>query len=422
MQEQLKAIHDGVQALKSSMLDEAKVKEIVQAMLAAQKQIVARRIEFPVGKGGGFDMHGNLVLSAELQQRAFDMQFAASIMRTSPKALKSWLGFSHDVTEFAKAMDTATSEEGAEWIPTGFAAELVQKLKLELKVAALHPRIRMPSDPYKLPVEGGDATAYLVSESTSDTATKMTASTPGTKNITFDAKKLGVRVLWSGELVEDSVIAALPYVQMKVVRALAEAQEEATINGDDSTTHQDSDVTSSADRRKAWKGYRKMAQSAAKVDLSTFNTTNLRSIRKAMGKYGVDPNKLAWIAGLSVFNKMLGLAEVITVDKYGSNATILTGELAKLDGIPVVVSEFIREDLNASGVYDGVTTTKTVLPLVYRPAFLYGDRRDVRARASEELYMETDQNVFVATQRLDLEPAYVYTSEYIVGLGYNITS
>jgi HK97 family phage major capsid protein len=216
------------------------------------------------------------------------------------------------------------------------------------------------------------------------------------------------------------VVAILPLLRDKIVNALAEAQENATINGDTAGTHQDSDVTASTDTRKAWDGYRKLALSAAKVDCATFNKTNLRAIRTAMAKYGVNPNNLAWVAGVNVYNKMLGLDEVVTLDKYGPSATLLTGELGKFDGIPIVVSEFMREDLNASGVYDGVTTDKTALALVYRPAFLYGDRRNITLRVSQELYMETDQDVAIATQRLDFQPVQDATSETIVGLGYNI--
>ncbi len=361
-------------------------------------------------------------LSAELQSRRDDIYLASKLLRRDPRRLKMWSEFARETSALRKAMDTATSEEGLEWIPTGFSGELVRKVKLALKVAALHGRIAMPTNPFKLPIDGADAIAYLTAESTSDSASKITASTPGTGNITFDAVKLACRVLVSTELEEDSVVAVLPLLRDKIVQALAEAQENATVNGDTAGTHMDSDVTSSSDVRKAWEGYRKLALSSAKVDCATFNIANLRAIRAAMGKYGVNPNNLAWIAGISVFNKMLGLDEVITLDKYGDNATILTGELAKLDGIPVVVSEFIREDLNASGVHDGVTTSKTVLPLVYRPAFLYGDRRNITLRVSHELYMETDQDVAIATQRLDFQPVQDAASEPVVGLGYNIAS
>lgn len=359
-------------------------------------------------------------LPAELQACADDIYLASKFLRRDPRSLKMWREFSSEASALRKAMDTATSDEGLEWVPTGFSSELIRKVKLQLKVAGLHRRIAMPTNPFRLPIDGADATAYLFSESTSDTATKITASTPGSTDVTFDAIKLACRVLVSTELEEDSIVAILPLLRDKIVQALAEAQEEATINGDTDGTHMDSDVTASTDTRKAWDGYRKLALAGASVDCATFNKANLRAIRKAMGKYGVNPNNLAWIAGISVYNQMLGLDEVVTLDKYGPSATILTGELGKFDGIPIVVSEFVREDLNASGVYDGITTDTTVLPLVYRPAFLYGDRRNITLRVSQELYMETDQDVAIATQRLDFQPVQDATTEPIVGLGYNI--
>jgi len=416
-----------VRAIKEKV-DSGAQRELINTMIedALKKQKVALRER--VARKGEYSLDAEArrfarpELPPELQMRADDIYLASKLLRRDPRSLKMWGEFAREASELRKAMDTATSEEGLEWIPTGFSAELVRKVKLALKVAALHRRIAMPTNPFKLPIDGADATAYLFAESTSDTATKITASTPGTKNVTFDAVKLACRVLISTELEEDSVVAILPLLRDKIVQALAEAQESATINGDTSGTHMDSDVTSATDVRKAWKGYRKLALAAAQVDLATFDITNLRAIRSAMGKYGVNPNHLAWIAGISVFNKMLGLEQVVTVDKYGSNATILTGELAKLDGIPVVVSEFIREDVNASGVYDGVTTSKTVLPLVYRPAFLYGDRRSITLRVSQELYMESDQDVAVATQRLDFQPVQDAVAEPVVGLGYNIAA
>jgi len=359
-------------------------------------------------------------LPAELQDRADDIYLASKFLRRDPRSLKMWREFASEASALRKAMDTATADEGLEWVPTGFSSELIRKVKLQLKVAALHRRVAMPTNPFKLPIDGADATAYLFSESTGDTSAKITASTPGTGEVTFDAIKLACRVLVSTELEEDSIVAILPLLRDKIVQALAEAQESATINGDTDGTHMDSDVTASSDVRKAWDGYRKLALGAAKIDCATFNKTNLRAIRTAMGKYGVNPNNLAWIAGISVYNKMLGLDEVVTLDKYGPSATILTGELGKFDGIPIIVSEFIREDLNASGVHDDITTDKTVLPLVYRPAFLYGDRRSITLRVSQELYMETDQDVAIATQRLDFQPVQNATAEPIVGLGYNI--
>jgi len=409
--------------------------DAIQAAVKAalDQQRAGRKAEFDVGDKSLDDAretkalavgYDDVIDQAKSEKEMCDFLFLASRLCNRPvQSLKLF----HEAKRSRrfKAMDTATSNEGSDWIPTGFSSELIRKVNLELRVAKLHDRITMPTNPFKIPVEYTDATAYLASESTSDTATKFTASTPGTKNDTFTAAKLAVRVLVSKEVQEDAIIAILPYTQMKVVKALAEAQEEATLNGDTTATHQDSDIHAlgSTDRRKAWKGLRKhaLALGTATKDLSTFSADNLRALRALMGKYGVDPNKLAWICGIITYlNKFLTLDEVQTVDKYGANATILSGELGKFDGIPLIISEFQRENTNASGVYDGVTTDNGVLSLVYRPGFLYGDCRNITVQVGRELYMETDQDVIVATQRLDFVDVMDATAEKIVGLAYNI--
>lgn len=428
-------------AAQGGVIDLDKVREIVKSavddsMAALGK--TTRRMEFPeapadvraakheygrILKAWRGDIPWTLrsmVLPREVQEAADDAYIVWSLLnqdRRDPVPMKSLKAF-HAYDELRKAMDTGTTGEGAEWIPTGFSAALWEKVRLALKVAGLHGRIAMPTDPYKLPIEGADATPYLVAENTEDNGTNAaTASTPGTGNVQFDAKKLGVRVFTSGEVEEDSIIPILDYVKGKIVKALVEGIEDATINGDTTATHQDSDVTSAVDHRKAWKGYRKLAISAAKVDLATFSTANLRTLRSKMGKYGVDPNELAWVCSLTTYlTKFLGLTEVVAVDKYGPQATVLTGELAKFDGIPIIVSEKVRENLNASGVYDGVTTTKTQLNLVRRDQFLYGDRRTIKLESDRDI--EKDRTVTVASYRGDLQP--FNATDALVAVGYNI--
>jgi len=358
------------------------------------------------------------------QKKADDIYLVSKLLKQSPKTLRIWKDLQDH--ELVKAMDTETAGEGAEWVPTGLSAEVIDRVRLELKVGNLHTRLPMPTNPYQIPIVSSDPTAYLVAESTADVSTKITASDKGTSDRTLTAKKLGARVLFSEELSEDSIVPVLSELKNNIVVALKTGVEDCTINGDTSGTHQDSDVTSAADARKAWLGYRKMAQSAAKVDISTFNADVLRTIRKKMGVYGVNPVNLAWVVGISGYIQMLGIKDdqnnpmVTTIDKYGPNATILTGELAKFDGSPIIVSEKVRETLNASGVYDGTTTTKTEIILVYRPGFRFGDRRKVTIKTDEDI--ETDQTILVATLRMAFAAMHDYTTEYMVGLGYNLTT
>jgi len=180
-------------------------------------------------------------------------------------------------------------------------------------------------------------------------------------------------------------------------------------------------VSSASDRRKLWLGLRAMAHDQSYTqDLSTFNITNLRAMRSAMGKYGVRPGDLAWITSISGFlADLIDLPEVRTVDKYGVNATILTGELAKLDGIPVIISEWARENLNAAGVYDGVTTNKTTLSLVNRNAFVMGERRKGSVQLLKELYAESDQDALIVRERVTFDPLFPIDSNESLQLGYN---
>lgn len=402
--------------LEARKYSQSEIEEIIEREVERRLSSAraGRKGEFDIG---GFNKGGEM--PQELQAMSDHIYIASKLLRRHPRDLKMWTKFEN---LRAKAMDTATSGEGADWIPTGFSPAMREAIRLQLKVAALHEHIPMPTNPYVLPVEGADAQVYKQAESTADSATKVTASTPGTDYITFTAAKMMGRVLASGELEEDSVVGVINYVRTKLIKALAGGVEDCALNGDTAVTHQDSDVTEATDHRKCWTGYRRyaLALGTAAVDCATFNITNLRAIRTAMGKYGANPSDLAWVVGIKAHDEMLGLDELKTVDKYGDKATILTGEVAKLDGIPVVLSEKIRENLNASGVYDGVTETKTVLHLVYRPGFLFGDRRAVKVQVLRELYAESDQIAVVGSQRLDFEPVYDTDSEPIVGIGYNI--
>ncbi len=356
----------------------------------------------------------------ELRDFADDAYIVASILRKDPAQTKLWSQRQGLSSTLRKAMDAATSGEGSEWVPTQLSQNYIEKFRLQAKVAALFDDVPMPSNPFKLPYAGGLGASnfYLIGESTSDSPAAPPASTMATGDQTLTAKKLKARVLWSDEFDEDSILAVLSILRGEIVVAGAEAVEDCILNGDTTATHMDSDVTDSKDRRKIWNGLRDQCPSGTKASLATFNTTNLKSILTAMGKYAINPNDLAIIVGGKGYHNLTGLTEVLTVDKYGPQATILTGELGKFFGIPIVVSEAIRENLNASGVYDGSTTTKSILIVVNRRGVMLGTRGGVKLTFLSEA--QVDQNQLLISFRKAL--AYRWTPSSTVttiGLGYN---
>jgi len=329
--------------------------------------------------------------------------------------------------ELAKALNTATSGEGADFVPTGFSASLIDDVRLALRVAALFPTLNMParSGSFDNPVRGERQRAYLIGEATTDSASKIPAATTPSSKITFTAIAHGLRMLWSYDIDEDSAISIMPLVRSELIQALVDGEEESIISGDISSTHQDSDVTAANDLRKSFAGLRYNSggsSGTAAVDISTLSVANLRAIRKAMGKYGVNPANMAWITSISAYIQMLGLTEVLTMDKWGPGFTAKAGQLGVFDGAPVVVSEFIRNDLNTSGVYDGTTTTDTILMLVNTQAFWKAYKPGgVLIETGKDI--ETQQNVAVASRRLDFKQVNTPGSgEETVGLGYSLTS
>src|SRR5215218_10249236 len=127
-----------------------------------------------------------------------------------------------------KAMDTAEAAGGAEFVPTAFSPDLINQVRLDLRVSSLFQHINMPAPTYKLPVEVGPATAYIVPENTADTGqTSITASQGGTGQVTFTATSMGAMTRVSKELDQDSIVPMVPFIQRQLLRGLAVGLENA---------------------------------------------------------------------------------------------------------------------------------------------------------------------------------------------------
>jgi HK97 family phage major capsid protein len=343
------------------------------------------------------------------------------------KSLPMWEDYQKVAKDVQRAMAGATATQGAEWVPYFMSANLKLMVQAATQVANLFQEITMPTPKYDNPVEGIDPVVYLIGEATADNESTnvITADTPKTSKMTLTAVKLALRILLSSEIVEDSIINVASDVLRRIAKAFARGMDETIINGDTAGTHQDSDVTNAKDRRKAWDGLRKQAliSNMPNVDLAAFTSANLLSIRKAMGVYGSRPADLAWIVGFKGMIEMMKLAELVTMEKYGNNASVILGEVAKFFGSPVVLSEFIREDLNASAVFDNSVTTKTCLLCVNRESFARGERRAITLNSSNDRYIETDQTVVVGTWRGDFKPWYTTAAaaNKTVGIGRNFS-
>ena len=467
MDELKQSVNTLADRVRRSVLNEGDVEAIVQSILSGQRRVGqngARRGYTPGDEGDSFDaveVPGTIfdlgapdrqALAKGGRDRVYEIQSSyagkvAAALGCTEQAVRDrhavtdtlvlaalYLGKEPDELDYfrsvfeptVQAMDSATAAEGLEYVPRELSASLIERVNLELRVASLFPTVQMPSQPFDIPglAVSRQRTATKAQETADTGQGKFLKLTPATRKITLTAVKLGVEVIVSKELEEDSLIAMMPMIQNEVVDYLSADIEDAIINGDDSSPHQDSDVTDftdPSDPRTAWNGLRQLTPAGAKTDASNAALTAamLRTNRQKMGKYGVRADQLAQIVAMRSYISLLSDANVQTLEKYGPNATILSGELGRIDGAPIIVSEFVRQDLNASGVYDGVTTNRTLALTVNRAGFLVGQRRGVTVQVLRELYAESDQDAIVASLRKAFT-ARVPTSELIVALSYNI--
>ncbi len=335
------------------------------------------------------------------------------------------LGFYQDTYRpLAQAMDSTTAGEGDEYVPTLLSGTLIERVQLELMVARLFEGVEMASNPFEIPgVALTRQRGATHAEQTADTGqTSIAKRTPVTRKITLTAVKFAVMALLSREYEEDSLIAAIPHLQDEIVDYIAGDLEDAIINGDTTATHQDADVTAADDPRKSWQGLRKAALAATKTDGSNAALTAamLRVNRKKMDAYGVRADQLAHVVSMAGYNQLLSDTATLTLEKYGAQAVVLTGELAKVDGVPVIVTQYVRQDLNATGVHDGVTTNRTIALTVNRRGWFFGNRRDMRVEVLREAFAEFDQDGVIVSTRKALAPRYPTATEKLVAATYNL--
>ncbi len=354
------------------------------------------------------------------------MLIVSSLLKVHPARLNIYRRFREGKTELSKAMAKVTGV-GLDWVPEQFSSDFIERMEGEYKVAGLIDTIPISNKVGTLKVPAADTAAslYRISgASSNDDIDKIPATTPGTRVITIDPDKLGARVVLDADLQEDAVVDMAEYIRKELFLAAARGIDDICINGDTATTHQDSDVTESTDHRKTWKGFRILAPSGSKVDAS--DVINIATFRKLWSKmststaeYGM-PEDLVILVNQLGYLRMMTIAEVLTRDKYGDKATILTGEMGSLFNIPIIPTSMIRRNLNASGVYDGSTTNYTELLLVNRRAFLMGMKRE--AKIDSEKDIDYDRTKFVITIRQTMVPKYESTepiTAVLYGLNVN---
>ena len=266
---------------------------------------------------------------------------------------------------FLKALTHDTATSGEEFIPTKWSADIIRELYERSWHRQIIPTLTMTSLKMKIPSFTTKNSAKYIGASivSTDPANQLPLSSPTTSEVEIELKTLTINLMLDNKFMEYNASEQIETILKEdMINATMEAEINAIVNGDDSGTHMDSDITDADDVRKAFKGLRKLATGTA-VDGANaeFDEDVLSKMLKSLGIYGQGrKNRCVFIGSPSVADQIRRNVEAVkTWDKYQLDATIFKGEIPPVYGVQFVESNFVREDLNASGVNDGVTETQT---------------------------------------------------------------
>ena len=316
-----------------------------------------------------------------------------------------------------RAHDTAETGFGLQLIGAQYVGELWAGARAESRVFGLIPTFQMAQATAYLPVAAALPEMLFVAESTASNSSNYTTSKTGSNVVQVTPYKFVIHEMFSGEMVEDSIIPYLPFLRAQLQAAVSYYSDSLVLNGDTTnagTGNINLDDADPADTKHylAFDGIRH----AALVDTTT-NTVNvaaaitLDDLSLVRGKmlqtaYNLDwghpnqPGDLIYVADPETADAIAMLDEHLTVDKFGPSATVLNGQVSKVFGGHPLISSVAVSKTEADGFVSTTASNNTLGQVVAfnRNGFTVGIRRDLQVET--ERIIATDQSRIVASLRL----------------------
>jgi hypothetical protein len=316
-----------------------------------------------------------------------------------------------------RAMDTAESGYGSQLVGAEYVGELWEGARKDSRIFGLIDAFEMTAPTAYLPVEADLPEMLYVSENTSASASDYTTSKSGSNRVTVTAVKFVIHQMWSGEMEEDSIIPFVPFLRGQAQKSLAHYSDSVVLNGDTtnaSTGNINLDDADPADTKHylAFDGIRHVGivdVTTNKVDHAgaAISLKPILNLRKLMldttylmdWGHPTDPNDLVFVCDPASGDEVALIDEFRTVDQYGNGATILTGEVGKIGGHPLI-SSIAQPKTEADGKVSTTAGNNTLGQVVAfnRRGFKAGWRRRVKV---ESLRLPgRDQTQMVYSMRL----------------------
>ena len=292
--------------------------------------------------------------------------------------------------------DVAAS--GAEFIPDSFLPSMYESFKVRSSLADNFETIPATGQTLLIPRLDKAGTPYI-RDAVTDTST-LTKTTITTAQASISIPSFACSMRCDTDALEDSGLPILSALRTAIVSDIRDGFEDCMINGDVAGTQDDlanwnirsrwsGTLGGTQDHRKAFDGLRRQALSRGSgsyTDMgSAMSYDDLMALRYKLGECGYSDCMI--ITSPEVLVKYLFVMDdLATVDKYGPSAVILSGQVASIAGMPVVISRYMSNDMDpANGVYDNVTKTKSGLLIVNRASYKIYERKSLQVQQAENI-------------------------------------
>lgn len=289
-------------------------------------------------------------------------------------------------TDYFKAVNASSSAQvSSESYETVFSQRIMQDIQKELVVASMFEVLPMTSRYLTMMIEPDYGMAGWVNNSTFGTdAQSGNELTVALTEIRFETFQLSAKAFLTDQTEEDSLVALLPIIRRRMVQSAARAIESAFMLG--TGANQPKGLVKIAEAKAETKLVTK-----AKADGSVGVTAlELLGLRAKLGRWGLNKSNLRYVISMEAYYSLLADPEWSDVSQVASDSVKLQGEVARIYGIPVVVTEFFETPANG----------KTYALLLDASNFMVPQQKEVviekerlAASAKDAYYMRTRLNL-----------------------------
>ena len=275
---------------------------------------------------------------------------------------------------------------------SNFSSNIYTEMEQQLVIAPMFNRIAVDARNFRVPVADEDTDGDVAQFASgtfatgiADTTRVPTSNQHSISAVTFTPHKFMATTHLAKDEEEDTVLPLLDFLRAAATRRLARAIDKSILRGTGAlsgfTAAPTNAITAGTGYGAVFKGIVKLASDAS-LSATTGSAsdkadpTDIASARGTLGKYGLQlGDQLVYLTTIEGYNNLVTTSDFRTVDKFGPNATYLTGSVGAVYGIPIQITEFLD-------VVGG--SSRQIGALVYKPGFMIAERRGMEIESEYE--------------------------------------